>query len=425
MVLSETLRTGLAELWAHKTRSALTLFAVAIGTAAFMYTFTGVANFNNRAAVALKLAGYGRMRIEQNRDYGEKPGQQQHPLTYEDAQAIRREMPDLRAVSPLAVNWSVKFRHGAAEYHATVMGIMPDWTKNDWVYKLRGRFFNETDMTSAARVCVIIRDGDWAPGKKPWWMKFWSSDWREGIESYLKHTDMLGDNIILGDHVYKVIGVLTEPPSGSDPRWSTWSYGQNVLIPLSSYMHFISDDSNSLRALTVDAGSADKIAFAKRRIEALLTVRHEGAEDFTVRSMGDFLGKWIAKRRKERLTILAIGSVALFAGGIGIMNVMLAVIFSRIKEIGIRRAIGAARRDILAQFVLEATMQGFIGGIIGIGLGFLLLKFMDTGDSRDLAFIWWVPPLSALIAAATGFIFSLYPAWTASRLDPVEALRSE
>ncbi|MDD2772454.1 MAG: ABC transporter permease [Elusimicrobiales bacterium] len=426
MLTAEVFRTGCLELWAHKARSLLTFFAISIGTASFLSTFSTIATMNKRIDTGLKLSGLGRINIDENRNYEESDARGQRKLSYADAVAIRREMPDLYMVSPVAVNWNVKFRHGAAEYQSTVLAITPEWAKNDWAYTLRGRFLTEADMTDSARVCVVIEEGGWEPGKKPWWMKFWDNDWRENITNHFKHAEMLGETVMLQGHAYKVVGVIKEPVQGTDPRIFQMGSGQNILVPMTTYIRFISGNSDTVRKIDVDAGSEAALASAKRRLEVLLKTRHDGAENFQLRSIREVLNEAIAQYRKQALTILAIGAVALLAGGIGIMNVTLAVIFSRIKEIGIRRAIGATRLDIMSQFVTEATLLGFLGGTLGIAFGYTLLHFMTSNEDRHFqVFIWWVPAVSLLLAAGTGFLFSLYPAYTAAKLDPVEALRYE
>jgi putative ABC transport system permease protein len=129
---------------------------------------------------------------------------------------------------------------------------------------------------------------------------------------------------------------------------------------------------------------------------------------------------------KYTFAAMVMGAVAMLAGGIGILNVTLAALFARVKEIGIRRAVGATRLDILSQFVAEAVLLGLCGGAAGIGLGLGGIEYLRRSTERELAVLTWYHCVAALaIAGATGLLFSLYPAWKAAALDPVDALRDE
>ncbi|MDD2772453.1 MAG: ABC transporter permease [Elusimicrobiales bacterium] len=426
MKISEALRTGFTEIRAHKTRSFLSFFSISIGSAAFMYTFAMISSMNRRMATALELMGPGRMNVETKQNYEQKAAQSQRKLSYSDALAIRREMPWLYMVSPVASKWRARFRHGNKTGRIDEAGITPEWAKREWVYKLRGRFINDYDVSSSARVCVVVQGGDWLPGKRPIWRKIWNQ--RNDVAEYLKHSDLLGSSIVLEGHLYKVVGVIRQPPWGNDPRWFTVNQYPDVLVPITTFMRFIASESeeDSVEQISVDAGSGSKLGIAKRQLETLLKTRHDGANNFKIRSMSEIMGERISQQRQWMFTILAIGIIAILSGGIGIMNVTLATIYARIKEIGIRRAIGATRLDIVTQFVVEATLLGLLGGILGIGLGYLMINYMDAGGGREMkAFVWWIPVASAAIAMFAGFAFSLWPAWSASKLDPVEALRYE
>ena len=430
MKISEALRTGYAELWAHKMRSFLSFIAISIGTASFMYTFAMIAGSNKRLQAALELAGPGMMTVEMKESYNTistDNTQSDNHITYQDTIALRRNMPWLYMVSPTA-STSLTLRHAQMSDNAEVQGITPEWAKRNWVYKLRGRFLDDYDVAHYNRVCVLTEEGDWPVGKpRPWWASFWNNNRGERVKNHIKHADMLGENILLGSHLYKVVGIIKEPPKGEDPRWFNFNNNEaTVLVPLTSYYRYVSYDEEAVESLSVDTGDENTIPVAQRMITTLLKARHGGQLNLEIRSMREVMNESITDMKKSALSILAVGIVAILAGGIGIMNVMLATIFSRIKEIGIRRALGAAKLDIISQFVVEAMLMGLAGGVLGIGLGYLMIHYMNPNDSESLQiFIWWVPLVSVLIAIGTTFLFSIYPAYTAAKLDPVEALRYE
>jgi ABC-type antimicrobial peptide transport system permease subunit len=426
MRIFETARTGFGELWSHKTRSLLSFFAISIGTAAFMYTFASISGLNRRMANAIKLSGPGKLMVENERNYDSSSQNQKPQLSYDDAVAIRRDMPWLYMVSPIAANWGRKFLHGNTYARASVLGITPEWSRRDWVYKLRGRFITDSDMTGNARVCVLIEDGDWTPGKKkPAWARMSMWDYADPVSDHIKHYNMLGENVGIDNHEYKVVGIIKQPPLDDDPRWFRMGYGEQMLIPITTMLHFMPQQyQKGVQRIDIDTGDEKTLPLAKHQLTVLLKNRHSD-ENFKIRSLSELFQQALANWRKQSMTILAIGIVAILSGGIGIMNVTLATVFSRIKEIGIRRAIGATKSDIMLQFITEAVLLGFLGGVFGILLGYGFIQYSAADDWELKVFIWWVPAVSVLIAVATGFLFSLYPAYTAAKLDPVEALRYE
>ena len=184
--------------------------------------------------------------------------------------------------------------------------------------------------------------------------------------------------------------------------------------------------ASHIERINVDTGDEKTVPIYKRRIEELLKARHRGEVDYEVKDNREEIQGIMNSIRQYVIAILAVGIVAILAGGIGIMNVTLATIYSRIKEIGIRRAVGATRSDIMLQFLVEAMALGFMGGVAGLGLGTAGVLYLSRHAERDmysmsaLHFFY-----TLLIAVGTGFIFALYPANQASKLDPVEALHYE
>jgi putative ABC transport system permease protein len=429
MKISEALRTGAAELMANKLRTFLSFVAISIGTASFMYTFSMISGSNKRLNTALDLAGPGMMDIEIKEQYNvisSDNSQQDNKITYQDVQAIRREMPWLYMVSP-SVSDNSTVRHNDISGMTSIVGITPDWAKRNWVYKLRGRFLNDYDVNHFNRVCVLMEEGDWPIGKpRPWWASFWSDNRGAKIKNHVKHADLLGQYITIGEHSYQVVGIIKDPPKGQDPRWFNFAHQEGtVLVPITSYQRYIEYNNEAVEHVAIDTGNENTVESAKRMINILLKARHGGQMNPDITSMQEYMKEQISEMRKNALNILSVGVVAILAGGIGIMNVMLATVFSRIKEIGIRRALGASKLDIVSQFVVEAMLMGLAGGVLGVGFGFLMIRYMNPDSQNPQIFIWWVPFASLLIAIATSFIFSIYPAYTAAKLDPVEALRYE
>ncbi len=426
MKLRELARTAALEIAAHKTRSALTCLSLAVGVAAALFTFSAVGGMNRRLSTALELAGPGRLTIQQKRGYVSKGLSK--GLTWQDAKEIRRLWPDLHMVYPMQRRWQTKMRlPGWKTDGIVIWGTTEEWSRRDWVYTLRGRWLTNADVENAARVCVLLQPGGWV--EKPFWAKFFPE---QELEKFIKRRDLLGAEISLDDRMFTVVGVLKEPPKDKDPRWGHSSYGGsgNILVPITTYQRYLippydKKGVEKVQEIFVDTGDQQTAGSYLRRIETFLTARHRGEKDFEIKDYRQLIEGRMKRMRERAVTILAIGIVAILAGGIGIMNVTLATIYSRIREIGIRRSLGATRLDIVSQFVTEAVSLGVLSGAAGTLLGILAIQKLAP-DPADMAPITALHTVLALaIAMGTGFFFSLFPAYQASRMDPIEALRYE
>ncbi|UPT75657.1 MAG: ABC transporter permease [Elusimicrobiota bacterium] len=361
MKIAELGRSALQEIGAHRTRSAMTALSLSIGIAAMLFTFSQTAGMMKRYDDALRLAGPGRLVISPRRGYAGKglsPG-----LTFSDAREIRLRYPELYMVSPRNSHYGLDGRLDSFKNGDLVgRGITPEWAKRDWVYTMRGRMLNERDLAESARVCVLVEAGSWI--KKPFWAKYWPE---QALTKHISRRDPLGRRILLGEHLFTVVGVLKEPPKDLDPRWfRTWGGSGQVLVPLTtlqrSLMPRYQKNPDVVEEIAVDTGDAETAAAYLRRIKVLLLARHRGEEDFEIKDYREIMQSALKQMKEFVVSIMIIGLVAILASGIGIMNVTLATIFSRVKEIGIRRALGATRADIIWQFTSEAMMLGVLGG---------------------------------------------------------------
>jgi putative ABC transport system permease protein len=428
MRVAEALRTGWLEIASHKVRSALTCLATAIGVAAMVYTFSQIAGLRDRFQKAIELSGPGRLEIERKEGYVSKG--LSRGLTWQDAEAIRRAFPGLYMVSPMVGRGGARMRcDDFKNDNIGVRGITPEWRRRDWVYTLRGRFFNGEDVRTAARVCVILQPGGWV--KKPFWAKWFPE---QAIEKTLKRRDLLGRRLHIDEHLFTVVGIIQEPPRDRDPRWfrRDWGGGRGgtVYVPISTYRQTLlrswgKPDPDRVDGIQVDTGDAATAALYKKRLSALLKSRHRGEEDFKIRDYREIIQGIVSRIQEYAAAIAVIGIVAILAGGIGIMNVTLATIFSRIREIGIRRALGATRTDIVTQFLVEATMLGSLGGVAGAGLGLLAVTYLAPRGDRMAQISLAHVGAAMAIAAAVAFFFALYPAYKAAQLDPIESLHYE
>ena len=246
------------------------------------------------------------------------------------------------------------------------------------------------------------------------------------MQDFVKHINLLNQSITISDQSFTVVGILRAPPVEKDFRAPEDQESmQKIFIPYTTWYDIAPRwwDSFSTRVRIV-TGSEDKAARATSVLHSFL--RQQFGPDFLpgIRLFRHQLDTYRQGAWHNLKAMIFIGLIAMIAGGIGIMNITMVVIFSRTREIGIRRALGASRLDILLQFLTEAMLLGLCGAAGGMVLGYLAVLHMANNTSQ-LTFSWWVVAASVLLALGTSFLFALYPAYEASKLRPVEALKYE
>lgn len=320
-------------------------------------------------------------------------------LTVEDARTIQNEVPNLLAVSPEVRDRAQVLAEGL-NWNTQILGESPEYPQiRNWGIA-DGAMFSDQDVRTLAKVAVV--------GKTV-------------TDQLFPDQDPLGKTLRIRDIPFKIVGLLE--PKGFN------LFGQDqddvVIIPYTSHMRRITSRS-FVNSILVEAASAEIINKAQADITDVLRARHRSVEpDFTVRNQVELMQAATATSRIMSVLLGAIASVSLIVGGIGIMNIMLVSVTERTREIGIRMAVGARARDILVQFLIEAVTLSAVGGLIGIALGILATQIVAY-------FTHWptVTPLiwvgaACISSAVIGVISGFYPAWKASRLDPIEALRYE
>jgi putative ABC transport system permease protein len=325
-------------------------------------------------------------------------------LTFEDADAIR-DLPGLAAAAPVSPG-GAQLIYGGVNWSTSVYGTTPDYAVvRDWPVA-SGSFFSEADVRSGARVAVIGQ---------------------VVANELFGDEDPIGKIIRIKQAPFEVIGVLAAKGQSLDGR----DQDDTVMVPISSAQQKIFSSSlrNRARFIMAQAVSEKGMDAAETAINELLRSRHRiGAgqdDDFTVRNLTAIAETAASTTRIMSMLLGAIAAISLVVGGIGIMNIMLVSVTERTREIGIRMAIGARRRDVLWQFLIEALTLSLIG--CGIGLLFGVGGAWLVGNLADLPVA--VTPTSILMAVGVSFLigvfFGFYPARRAAGLDPIEALRSQ
>jgi putative ABC transport system permease protein len=291
-----------------------------------------------------------------------------------------------------------------------VYGINPVYEQIAGLHLLEGRFFSQDEETNSAPVCVL--------GTAAKWSLFGSSD-------------PLGQYVKVNEQWFRVVGVVSPQVSSQTEVAGTPAVdvNNNIYVPLQAAVLRLEDSYSDVRdeidGVYLDMGQSSDVSQAALVVRAILESTHHGADDYSIVVPAELLAE---QKRTERLfngVMVAIASISLLVGGIGIMNIMLASILERTREIGLRRAVGARQSDIVRQFVVEATMISFAGGSIGVVLGFFISRLIAWLAGWSTIVTFSSIALAFLVSISVGLLFGIYPATKAARLDPVEAIRYE
>jgi len=431
----KTIKLGIKTLWLHRLRSALTTLGIVFGVCSVIAMLAIGEGASQETQEAIARLGSRNLIIEtvkppdEQTDTGNVETVRHYGLTYIDAESIRNTIPDVEVAVPIR-EIDHEARYLNRKISIKILGTIPWYTQIAPVRLIRGRFISSIDLNRMMSVCVI--DDDVA-------------------QRLFAFDDPLGQFISIQGNSYRVIGVVEpgglevmEKGTGDTGSISTarGSVAGNIYIPVSTAKLRFSDfsfqrqgqsrsaEKVELQKITVkvksDPESINLAYMIKMRdiVDSLLDRLHE-KKDYRIIVPLELLRQAARTKRIFSVVLGSIAAISLLVGGIGIMNIMLASVSERTREIGIRRALGAKKRDIVMQFLTETVLLTLMGGILGIILG-IAIPFMVTHFAEMPTVI---TPISLILAfgisAIVGVTFGLYPAWRAANMDPIESLRHE
>lgn len=327
-------------------------------------------------------------------------------LTVEDAEAIASSASTVKAVAPMVTsNQQVVYK--TANTNSRIVGTTADYASVRNLTLSSGSFIGEQNVTSYSRVAVIgatISETLFGEDASP-----------------------VGNSIKVGGIIFKIIGVV-EASGGSTSDSNDYA----IYVPMTTAQRYFvgsSGSSTSVSTIYAQASSSDTVAQAQEEVTALLLERHSIAlssdADFTVTTQEDLVSSLSSVSRTLTILLAAIASISLLVGGIGIMNMMLTTVTERTREIGLRKAIGAKRRDISLQFLSESVALTFLSGAIGVVLGILIAIIVTNTGLVTSDVTWQSVVLAFGICVVIGVVFGYYPASKAAKLKPIDALRYE
>ncbi len=407
MNLGENIRVALRALGANKMRSALTMLGIIIGVGAVV----GLLAIGNGASAAItnQVQGIGSNLVQVVAGRIRQGGQPtQGVLYFSDYTALERELKNVAGVAPLA-QASATVTYERETLSAQVTASTPDFLQVRSYQIQRGRFLTDADRNRGARVAILGT---------------------ETARQLFGGLNPVGRTIKINGVQFEVIGLFVTKGGGG-----FGSADEIIVIPLETGYARLSGSTTvrngrqTLSGISISAASPEVLDQVKKDLERIIRREHklrtDDTNDFTIFTQAELLSTLGTITTTLQVFLGAIAGISLLVGGIGIMNIMLVSVTERTKEIGLRKAVGARQSTILGQFLVETIVLSLVGGILGIGLGLAIAFGVTVANLIQAEVTWQSIALAFGFSAAVGLFFGIYPAYRASRLRPIEALRYE
>ncbi len=402
MLFSEILKIAMDSFRASKTRFALTALGMVIGTASVILVVTigltgkqyvlGLIEKFGTNSVELEYAGGGTTPAERvlYNDY----------LTVQDEKAVVQQMPDVMYSSPVVSMQAPLSFGGGITKDTLVLGVSPQYQQIRNLIVTDGRFFDEMDDTAHTKCAVVTEEF--------------------AKERYGNDEAAVGQTFQIQGIPFTIIGVF---------RLAVTDFGQSeianetILIPYSVARYFTGTER--VNQIYFSMSRLGEVSDAAKQIKRIVSGRHRPNSVYNAQTLTSLLTTWVEIADALTAMLVLVAAVTLAVGGVGIMNIMLANVRSRIREIGIRKALGATYREIKLQFLTEAVIISLSGGIVGTLLGLALPLSIHFFTNYRFPFSWWSVVIALGAAVGVGVIFGTVPATRAAQMDPVEALKYE
>lgn len=399
----DTLRT-------NKLRSALTILGVSVGVVTVIFMVSIIQGLNKAFADQIESLGSNTIFVSKfEPSFGRPPGPEEihrKDLTMEDAEALRTEAPSIAGVSPIHRLLAATLRYQEKQTDTPILfGVTPYYEFVHTQYVASGRFINDIDMQDRSNVVII------------------GVDVKQALFPY---EDAVDKEVRINGNPFRVVGVME--PLGN---FFGQSRDNSIFIPITTFNKYYPDRPFPEVVFFVIVRPRSR-AFVKSSIDEITDILRRrrrvpaGApNNFGISSQDSLLDVYNQLTGATALVLTSISFVALMIGGIGVMNIMLVSVTERTKEIGVRKAVGATKLNILSQFLIEAVVLTAIGGLAGLAVGEVASLLMNKYSPLPAYVPLWAIAVGVGISAAVGIIFGLWPAWKAARLNPIDALRWE
>ena len=398
MISRETVGVALEALRANKVKAALTMLGVVIGSACIVLVVTIA--LLGKTYVLAQIEGVGSNLVYAYYFSNNPVRPVSDEISYADLQAVRQLPKVAEAAGTHDMQMSVVLN--GQERPVTLIGVTEGFQKIRNLLILRGRFFDSVDMQTASKACMITQD----------------------LAKKFPEQNMVGKPIKIGEITFTVVGVFRERVATFGQSEIT---SESVLIPYPLIKYYKGVDF--LRVLYAQAKASDDVPAVTSEVQALLQSRHREGAVYKVENLSSILDA--ARKISMALTgvLLLVGTIALIISGVGIMNIMLVTVTERTREIGLRKAVGAKRGEILYQFLTEAMVISGVGAVIGIALAVGVAAIADPLIPAEyglkIPISLWSIVAAFVVSCATGVLFGWLPANRASKLQPTESLRYE